>query len=599
MQRGSVCRGVDVPLHGLSSSCNRFLRLSAPLLIAFALVFSGLAIGGSQPTAVSSDPSGIPITAPPSAYVYRNFSTIKSILIDTEAGHPGIAKVYDIGDSWETTQGISDRDILAVKISDNVLTDEDEPEGLIMALHHAREWVSAELVTELILNLTSSYGIDPRLTWLVDNREIWIIPVVNPDGLEFSHDVDPLWRKNRRLNWDGSYGVDLNRNYNGSENGDPLGAWGGAGASHTPSSTIYCGEHAFSEPETIAIRDLTYARDFQIAFDIHSYSELVMWPWGYTANKTPDDASLVSIGTKLAAINGYTAAQSIDLYATTGDSLDWLYGGAHVYSILFEIGKEFQPDREDEVRGIIHENMPALVQGIEFAGDRDLRAFEISHTPVPSRAWSAAGHTLEATVTADRGVDASKTKLVYRVNAGVWTEVPMDRVENDSYKADVPAQSAGALIEYYFVARDLGDVHKMSPAYAPYQVHSYAVTPVSAPPVADAGVDRSAVTGVPLVLDGSKSHDDVGIVNFTWSFVYDGEAVELHGVSPEFTFEIPGTYIIVLTVFDAEGQSDADEITVTTSEMPDMAASAALLSMAALGALIVVVGRRSRRPPGR
>ncbi len=576
----------------------RFLRLPLLMVVSLSVAFPGVMVAGESSEVTSSVVIVIPEAGPVPDYVYRNFTTIRDILYDIEAVHPEIAKVYDVGDSWETTQGIAERDVLAIKISDNVLVDEDEPEVLIMSLHHAREWVSSELVTELLTNITSHYGVDDRISWLVDNREIWIIPVVNPDGLEYALEFDSMWRKNRRLNPGGSYGVDLNRNYNGSENGDPLGAWGGAGTSDDPENDLYCGEYAFSEPETQAIRDLAYAHDFQIAFDIHSYSELVMWPWGYTTNKTADDASLVSIGTQLAAINGYTADQSVGLYPTTGDSLDWLYGGADVYSILFEIGREFHPAREDEVWGIINENLPALVQGIEFAGDRDLRAFDISHSPVATRAWSASGHTLDAAVTADRGIDTLMTKVVYRVDGGTWTEVSMVRVGNDTYEVGIPSQPAGALVEYYFVARDLGGIERMSPTYAPYQVHSYTVTPVSAPPSADAGPDSGAVTGVPFTFDGSGSSDDVGIANFTWSFEYDGREVELYGVDPEFTFEIPGTYTVTLTVSDEEGQSDHDEMVVTTAEIPEMSTLAVLGAVTVLTSLIIVLGRHRKRHTG-
>ena len=93
---------------------------------------------------------------PPVDYAYRNFSTVVEILYDTESVHSDIAKVYDIGDSWEKTEGIADRDILAIKISDNVGSDEDEPEVLIMALQHAREWPTSEIALQLIENLTDS-----------------------------------------------------------------------------------------------------------------------------------------------------------------------------------------------------------------------------------------------------------------------------------------------------------------------------------------------------------------------------------------------------------------------------------------------------------
>ena len=316
----------------------------AAFLVSALLVPSGPG-ERTEPQLVSTALAG-----PPVDYVYRNYSEIRDILLQTVAEYPEIAALHDIGDSWEKTAGLADRDILAIKISDNVDTEEDEPEFLLLALHHAREWPTSETALNVIKNITDGYGTDPRISWLVDNREIWVVPVVNPDGLDFALTVDDMWRKNRRDNMDGTFGVDLNRNYNGSENGDPLGAWGGAGTSDLNYSDVYCGEAPFSEPETQAVRDLARAHDFQIAFDFHTYDDSVMWPWGYTANLTADDEHFVDIGHQLAALNGYAAAQSVDMYATTGDSLDWLYGSLGIFAFLFEMGAtEFHPDFEDDV----------------------------------------------------------------------------------------------------------------------------------------------------------------------------------------------------------------------------------------------------------
>ena len=542
-----------------------------------------------------------PPIPPSEQYVYHNYSFMKDVMYEIEFQFPEITKIYDIGDAWEKTQGIADRDILAMKISDNVLVDEDEPEVLILALHHAREWVNHEIAIEFIRNITSAYGNNTRLSWLVDNREIWIVPMVNPDGLDYSLEFDSAWRKNRRLNYDNiSYGVDLNRNYNGSENGDALGAWGGAGTSDDPTSDIYCGEYAFSEPETQAIRDLAYAHDFQIELDFHSSGDWVMWPWGYSANLTPDDDSLVAIGNRLAAINGYTAAQSFDMYATTGDSLDWLYGGPRVYPFLFETGSVFQPDRAVEVWAIIDENMPAIWEGIEIAGDRDLKAFDISHTPLLTRPYSASGFPIDAVVTAERGVDTGAVSVTYRVDGGPWSTLPTDRPgDNDTYEAVIPSQSAGSFVEYYIVAHDLSGVEKMSPLYAPYDIHSFTVTAVSGPPVADAGVDQESLLGETIYFDGLGSTDDVGVVNYTWTFVYDGATQTLYGPTPEFTFMIDGVYDVALTVLDGEGSQDSDSMVVTVSSVPipEFGAFAMAMSVVALAMFVSgsAIFRRRRR----
>lgn len=537
---------------------------------------------------------------PPVPYDYRDFGEIEASIYAAESEYPDIVKVHDIGDSWETTQGIADRNILAVKVSDNVDVDEDEPEVLIMALHHAREWPTSEIAMQLIENLTDLYGHDDRVSWLVDNREVWIIPVVNPDGLEFAMTDDDMWRKNRRDNGDGTFGVDLNRNYAGAMNGDPLGDWGGAGTSNDTSSDVYCGEAPFSEPETQAIRDLTLSHDFQTAIDFHTYDDSVMWPWGYTANLTPDDDDFVRIGNELAALNGYDAEQSVSLYPTTGDSLDWLYGGADVYAFLFEVGKNgFHPEEEDVVLDLISVNIPPALHLIEVAGDREDRPFAIDHEPLADSSFSDAGFAVAANITAGRGVDPSTARVMYRVDGGSWAEAPMSKSDgNDTYGATIPSCPGGSAVEYYITARDVAAVEKTAPAYAPYDVYSFTVLPDEEPPMADAGDDAEVPVGHLFEFNGSGSTDNVAIVNYTWSFEYDGELVEIYGESPTYTFWVEGTYVVTLNVSDGSGNHAEDSVTVTASNEAIPEFGDIVVPVVALLAVFFVVmhRRRVRRP---
>ncbi len=578
--------------------------LGVPIFALLVLTVLTLPSGHSasyEPTDGWVEPDaygGSTIAAPPASYAYRDYPTIRDTLYATEADHPDISSVFDIGDSWETTQGIAERDILAVKISDNVEVDEDEPEILIMSLHHAREWPGSEITMQLVENLTDLYGSDARISWLVDNREIWIVPVVNPDGLDFALNVDEYWRKNRRDNGDGTFGVDLNRNYNGSENGDPLGAWGGAGTSNVTSDSTYCGEYPFSEPETQAIRDLALNHSFTVAIDFHTYSDLVMWPWGYTEDAPPDNDDLVRIGNSLAALNGYTADQSVGLYPTTGDSLDWLYGGVDIYAFLFEVGGSqdgFHPDQEDAVLGLIAENIPPALLLIEIAGDREERQFEIQHEPLQDELYTGHDREALANITAARGLDESATELRYSVDGGAWHEVTMAKgAENDTYTASIPSQPPGSVIDYYIVARDVSGVELMSPRYAPYEAHSFLVLVDATPPVADAGSDITVPLGWLVSFDGSGSSDDVGIANMTWSFVYNGSTVELYGETPHFVFWTEGVYTVTLTVLDPSGNSDTDEVVVTVDHEVIPEFGGALLPVAMLLLLFGVLIRSSR-----
>jgi len=574
------------------------LRLTYAMAAIFTLLVAAAVSSSTSMRSGSSSEGDAHISAGPSVpYDYRSFSEIRDIMYAAESDFPDIAKVYDIGDSWEKTEGIADRDILAIKISDNVEVEEDEPEILVMALHHSREWPTSEIATQLLDNLTVNYGTDARISWLVDNRQIWIVPVVNPDGLEFSMTYDDDWRKNRRDNGDGTIGVDLNRNYDGSQNDDPLGEWGGAGTSFDTSSITYCGTEPFSEPETQAIRDLARAHDFSIAVDLHTYGDLVMWPWGYTANTTADDEDLSRIGAELATINGYTADQSVGLYPTTGDSLDWLYGSLNIYAFLFEIGGNldgFNPDDEDAVLELISENIPALMLAIEISGDREELAFDISHDPLPDSTFSSAGFIIEAEMTAERGVSESSPEVAYRVDGGSWSSESMDRLaETDTFVAALPSVPTGSEVEYYISARDTSGVLATSPSYAPYTLYSFEVLPDTVPPISDAGGEITVNAGGLVVFDGSGSSDDDMITGYTWEFVYDGAERELYGVSPSFTFLIPDIYTITLNVTDASGNYAVSTVTVTVLDDAIPEFGSLVIPVIVVLAVFAVIRRRT------
>ena len=220
---------------------------------------------------------------------------------------------------------VEGRSIWAVKISDNVATDENEPEVYFDAMHHAREPFSMESLLWMMWELVAGYGLDPESTFLVDEREMWFVPCVNPDGYEYNRVTNPqgggLWRKNRVNNGDGTFGVDLNRNY--------AYQWGydNVGSSPNSSNSTYRGPSAFSEPETQAVRDFVLSRNFVAAIQAHTYSDLILWPYGYTSGAyTPDENLFQILGSAMAATNGWPAGTvwSI-LYEANGASIDWFY----------------------------------------------------------------------------------------------------------------------------------------------------------------------------------------------------------------------------------------------------------------------------------
>lgn len=245
-------------------------------------------------------------------------------LNQTSLDHSNITRLIEIGSSYEN------RTLWAVKITDNPDADEGEPKVLYIGAHHARESITVSVALYWIRYLTDNYGNDSIVTSLVDSRELWVVPVLNPDGHIKVEEGDDTWRKNTRPNKcsnEDDWGADLNRNYNGSQNNDSNGDWGGVGTSSNPCQDTYPGLNAFSEPETQALRDLAIQQNFTASISWHSGVAMILYPWGYsTSVKTSDDALLNSIAANMSSVSSYSYYQSSELYPATGDSDDWLYG---------------------------------------------------------------------------------------------------------------------------------------------------------------------------------------------------------------------------------------------------------------------------------
>ncbi|TCS96789.1 M14 family metallopeptidase [Hazenella coriacea] len=270
---------------------------------------------------------------------YHNYNEMVAKIDQVVAAYPSIAKKFSIGKSHEN------RELWAVKISDNVQVDENEPEVLYVSLHHAREHLTVEMALYLLNTLTSQYGSDTRITNIVNNREIFIVFNINPDGGEYDISTGSYkyWRKNRQQNSGSSYiGTDLNRNY-----GYKWGCCGGSSGS--PSSETYRGASAFSAPETARMRDFINSRvvngkqQIKALISFHTYSELILWPYGYTYADTPSDMSVddnqvfKTMAQRMAQTNNYTPQQSSDLYITDGDMMDWAYGAHKIFAFTFEM----------------------------------------------------------------------------------------------------------------------------------------------------------------------------------------------------------------------------------------------------------------------
>ncbi|HXF85448.1 MAG TPA: M14 family metallopeptidase [Anaerolineales bacterium] len=276
---------------------------------------------------------------PPADSAYHDYAEMVAEIQQAEADHPAIFDLFSIGTSYEG------RTIWAGKISDNVSVDEAEPEVLFTHHQHAREHLTVEMALYTLHMLTDEYGVDPQITNLVNNREVWIVFDMNPDGGEYDIATGTYrsWRKNRQPNPGSSYvGTDLNRNW-----GYRWGCCGGSSGS--TSSETYRGSAPFSAPETAVVRDFVNSRviggkqQITMAIDFHTYSELILWPYGYTTTDVPADMTLddrnvmATIGQAMAATNGYTPEQASDLYITDGTINDWLYAQHGILNYTFEM----------------------------------------------------------------------------------------------------------------------------------------------------------------------------------------------------------------------------------------------------------------------
>ncbi len=252
---------------------------------------------------------------------YLTFAEMEKELDSLQQLYPGlITTKVSLGNS------LQGRPIWMIKISDNPDVDENEPEVFLNGLIHAREAMSMANLVYFMQYILANYQSDPELNCLINNREIYIVPCINPDGYVYNQTTNPsgggTWRKNRRNNGDGTFGVDINRNFGFN--------WGydNTGSSPNGSSDSYRGTSAFSEPETQVIRDFCLTRQFGTTINHHSYANTFNTPWGYVNQATPDNTHYLKFGelaTEDNTLSVGTSYQNLG-YVLNGGANDWMYG---------------------------------------------------------------------------------------------------------------------------------------------------------------------------------------------------------------------------------------------------------------------------------
>lgn len=292
-------------------------------------------------------------------------------LDEMETLYPDIVKAkYSIG----TT--IENRTIWAVKISDNPDVDEDEPAVYYDAVHHAREPLSMAVTINYMFWLLENYETDPQVEYIVNTRELYFVPMVNPDGYVYNETTNPngggLWRKNRRDNNDGTYGVDLNRNYSHAYDFDS------SCSSNSPNSNTYSGTGPFSEPETAAVRDFVADINPTVAFSSHSTAGKYLMPYGYDT-APPEFPTYSEWASDFLSDNNYPYGVTFQMlgYTSCGTTRDYLHNEG-IYGWTPEIGGSGFWPAQSEIFGRVDENVgPLFYQAWICGGFADFQSHSI------------------------------------------------------------------------------------------------------------------------------------------------------------------------------------------------------------------------------
>lgn len=281
---------------------------------------------------------------------YLTYEQMLQELDDMRAQYPELISARENVGSFTTSEG---RALQWVKMTKDVAVPNARPQVLYTAVHHAREPISLSETIFYMWYLLENYATNDEIKEIVDHTELYFIPVVNPDGYVYNQTTNPngggMWRKNRRNFNDGTFGVDNNRNYDYWINGDAnQSVWNTTGISADATGETYPGTAPFSEPETQAVQYFVANHHFKFALNAHTFSDLLLYPYGYELNvPTPDHAYFGKISSLMVSNNNLVNQISSELYAASGDSDDYMYGQTMNHDKIFaftpEIGQSFWP----------------------------------------------------------------------------------------------------------------------------------------------------------------------------------------------------------------------------------------------------------------
>jgi murein tripeptide amidase MpaA len=404
---------------------------------------------------------------------YLPLPDIIAFINNLAAARPDLCEVVDIGNSVEG------RDIWVLHITG---TGADPKPGVFYhGLQHAREWITAPTVLYLADHLVNNYDTDVCIRNLVDSTDFYLAPCVNPDGYTYTWGPERLWRKNRRNNG-GSFGVDLNRNWGYQ--------WGydNNGSSPTPSEDTYRGPSPFSEPETQALRDFINAHpNIRAYMDYHSYSQLILWPFGYenVLAPEPDRTAFNYVGGRMHELIEEVHGQFYEpgpiwstIYPANGGSADWVYGGAGRFGFSIELrdtGAFGFTLPASQIIPNCEENLPAILFLSRWASAGILLDLQ---GPAPAQIIAEQSTPISVSLNAAQENYVPGSGLMhYRFNpADPYSTTPLVLQSGTNYIGTLPAGNCGDTAEFYFTASGSGGFAAVDPCGAPTNIYSAPVT---------------------------------------------------------------------------------------------------------------------------
>ncbi len=488
------------------------------------------------------------------------------------ADYPLITDWIDIGNSWEKTANMGGYDIKVLKITNKEISTA-KPVLFIQGVIHAREMTPGMLTLDFAKLLLTGYGIDADATWLIDQQETHIIFLLNPDGRKKA-EQQLFWRKNTNQAYCSSTsndrGADLNRNFSFFWN------QGKGGSSPKTCDETFRGASASSEPEVRAVEsyirsiipdsrgnndtDAAPLETSGLHIDVHSYGELVLWPWGHSTTESPNDSQLKTLARRIAAFNGYAAMRSIGLYTTNGTSDNISYGELGIAALTLELGTTFFETCTSYEASVKHRNLDALLYAAKITAAPYLLPEGPTTSEIELVSSSSNSLFLSAKINDSRFLEATPGfEPRHNIVAADYSiDIPFNSNSVSPVALSAEDNSFDSNNELVTVEIDISNItpgrHQLylrgqdeSGAWGPQSSIFMDIGNLPPSPRISARCNQ-----LDCNFNASNSSDDGTIVSYLWDF---GDGTTSTSVEVDHSFSTSSIQTVVLSVTDNQGQT--------------------------------------------